>query len=56
MGVARYIKDKKGGIVDVILESGIHVKPVYTPEDLPGWDYARDLGNPGGIPLHSGNP
>jgi methylmalonyl-CoA mutase N-terminal domain/subunit len=54
MGVARYIKDKKGGIVDVILESGIHVKPVYTPEDLPGWDYARDLGDPGEFPFTRG--
>ena len=54
MGVARYLKDKKGGIVDVILESGIHVKPVYTPEDLQKWDYARDLGNPGEFPFTRG--
>jgi methylmalonyl-CoA mutase, N-terminal domain len=54
MGVARYIKDKKGGIVDVILESDIHVKPVYTPEDLKNWDYARDLGDPGEFPFTRG--
>lgn len=54
MGVARYIKDKKGGIADVILESGIHVKPVYTPEDLKDWDYARDLGDPGEFPFTRG--
>lgn len=54
MGVAKYIKDKKGGIVDVILESGIHVKPVYTPEDLQKWDYSRDLGDPGEFPFTRG--
>jgi len=54
MGVARYIKDEKGKIVDVILESGIHVKPLYTPEDLSGWDYTRDLGDPGEFPLTRG--
>ena len=34
MGVATYIKDEKDAIKEVILQSGIKVKPVYTPEDL----------------------
>ena len=54
MGVARYEKDEKGKITDVILESGIHVKPAYTPEDLEGWDYSRDLGEPGEYPFTRG--
>ena len=35
------------------LQSGIKVKPVYTPEDLErvGFDYAQDLGAPGEFPF-----
>jgi methylmalonyl-CoA mutase N-terminal domain/subunit len=53
MGVATYIKDEKDAIQEVILQSGIHVKPVYTPEDLQrvGFDYSRDLGEPGEFPF-----
>ncbi|MEW6668569.1 MAG: methylmalonyl-CoA mutase family protein [Thermodesulfobacteriota bacterium] len=53
MGVATYVKDEKDGIREVILQSGIKVKPVYTPEDLQrlGFDYARDLGDPGEFPF-----
>jgi hypothetical protein len=29
MGVARYIKNEKDEILDVILQSGIHIKPLY---------------------------
>ena len=52
MGVARYIKDEKDRINDVILQSGIHVKPLYTEDDLKeaGFDYNKDLGNPGEYP------
>jgi len=32
---------------EVILESGIAVRPVYGPEDLEGIDPARDIGQPG---------
>ncbi len=53
MGVARYIKNKKGGIDDVIYQSGIHVKPVYTQNDLDevGFEYEKDLGDPGEFPF-----
>ncbi len=53
MGVATYIKDEKDAIKEVILQSGIKVKPVYTPEDLErvGFDYAKDLGDAGEFPF-----
>lgn len=53
MGVATYIKDEKDGIRKVILQSGIEVKPVYSPEDLEriGFDYKKDLGDPGEFPF-----
>ncbi len=53
MDVARYIKDERDVILDVILPSGIHVKPKYGPEDLEaiGFDYERDLGEPGEFPF-----
>jgi methylmalonyl-CoA mutase, N-terminal domain len=56
MGVAKYIKDEKGAIKDVILQSDIHVKPVYGPEDLEriGFTYERDLANPGDYPFTRG--
>ena len=56
MGVARYIKDEKGAITDVILQSDIHVKPVYTPEDLEkaGFSYEKDLADPGSYPFTRG--
>jgi methylmalonyl-CoA mutase N-terminal domain/subunit len=53
MGVATYTKDKKDAIEEAILQSGIVVKPVYTPEDLKevGFDYHQDLGDPGQYPF-----
>ena len=56
MAVARYIKDKKDQILDVILESGIHVKPSYAPEDLSriGFDYEKDVAGPGEYPYTRG--
>jgi len=56
MGVARYVKDEKDRITDVILQSGIHVKPLYTGDDLKeiGFDYAEDLGNSGEYPFTRG--
>jgi methylmalonyl-CoA mutase N-terminal domain/subunit len=53
MGVATYIKDEKDAIREVILESGIKIKPVYTPADLErvGFDYQIDLGDPGEFPF-----
>ena len=48
MAVPRYIKDERDQILDVILESGIHVKPSYSPEDLEriGFDYEKDVADP----------
>ena len=41
-------------IRDVILESGIPVKPVYGPEDLKEIDAASDIGKPGEFPFTRG--
>jgi methylmalonyl-CoA mutase N-terminal domain/subunit len=56
MGVARYIKDEKDRINDVILQSGIHIKSLYTADDLEeiGFDYQKDLGNSGQYPFTRG--
>jgi len=53
MGVARYLKNTKDGIEDVIYQSGIHVKPTYNQGDLDavGFDYQEDLGDPGEFPF-----
>jgi methylmalonyl-CoA mutase N-terminal domain/subunit len=53
MGVAKYIKDEKDAIKEVVYQSGIKVKPVYTPQDLieAGFDYESDLGDPGEYPF-----
>ena len=53
MGVAKYIKNEKDGIEEVIYQSGMRVKPVYTPQDLDevGFDYEKDLGDPGQYPF-----
>jgi len=53
MGVAKYIKNEKDAIEEVIYQSGIHVKPVYTPRDLAevGFDYEQDLADPGQYPF-----
>ncbi|UCC66440.1 MAG: methylmalonyl-CoA mutase, partial [Deltaproteobacteria bacterium] len=56
MGVAKYIKDKKDVVEDVILQSGIRIKPAYTPQDLEevGFNYAQDLADPGIYPFTRG--
>jgi methylmalonyl-CoA mutase N-terminal domain/subunit len=53
MGVAKYIKDEKDAIKEVVYQSGIKVKPTYTPSDLEavGFDYQSDLGDPGEFPF-----
>jgi methylmalonyl-CoA mutase N-terminal domain/subunit len=53
MGVAKYHKDEKDAIKEVVYQSGIHVKPVYGPKDLEeiGFDYESDLGDPGEYPF-----
>ncbi len=56
MGVAKYTKDEKDQITDVTLQSGIHVKTVYGPEDLErvGFSYEKDLADPGDYPFTRG--
>jgi methylmalonyl-CoA mutase N-terminal domain/subunit len=56
MGVAKYVKNEKDEILDVILQSGIHIKPVYTQGDLEevGFDPAKDLAYPGEYPFTRG--
>ena len=39
---------------EVILESGIKVKPVYTPEDVKDIDYSKVIQNPGEYPYTRG--
>src|SRR5882672_9570910 len=34
--------------------SNIRVNPLYTPADLPGWDYDHELGYPGDFPYTRG--
>ncbi len=53
IGVAKYIRDEQDRILKVILESGIEVKPFYTPKDLEeiGFNYEKDLGDPGEFPF-----
>jgi methylmalonyl-CoA mutase N-terminal domain/subunit len=53
MGVAKYVKNEKDAVKEVIYQSGIHVKPVYTPKDLEeiGFEYEKDLADPGSYPF-----
>jgi len=53
MGVAKYIKNEKDAIQEVVYQSGIKVKPTYTPADLEaaGFEYESDLGDPGEYPF-----
>lgn len=39
---------------DVVLESGIAVKPIYAPEDVADIDYGTDIGEPGVYPFTRG--
>ncbi len=45
---------KKIEISDVVLESGIAVKPIYTREDVKDIDYEKDINNPGEFPFTRG--
>ena len=56
MGVATYIKNEKDAVEKVVLQSGIEVKPVYTPADLEeaGFSYETDLAGPGEFPFTRG--
>lgn len=44
----------KDRIIKMQTESGFEPKPSYGPDDLKGWDYARDLGNDGEYPYTRG--
>jgi methylmalonyl-CoA mutase N-terminal domain/subunit len=47
---------RKAGERDADFEtlSGIPLRPLYTPEDLPDFDYDRDIGYPGHAPMTRG--
>lgn len=53
MGIAKYIKNEKDAIEEVIYQSGIRVKKSYGPKDLEdiGFSYEDDLGDPGEFPF-----
>ena len=56
MGVAYYEKDEKDRVQEVTYQSGLKIKPVYGPGDLKeiGFDYEKDLGDPGQYPYTRG--
>jgi methylmalonyl-CoA mutase N-terminal domain/subunit len=45
---------EKGGRREVRTESGLPIKVLYTPGDLPGWSYEERLGFPGEAPFTRG--
>jgi methylmalonyl-CoA mutase N-terminal domain/subunit len=47
-------KKKPEELADVILESGIKVKPVYGPEDIQDIDFDQGIGQPGQFPFTRG--
>lgn len=44
----------KDGLVREETQSGIYVKPVFTPEDLADTDYTREIADPGNYPFTRG--
>jgi methylmalonyl-CoA mutase N-terminal domain/subunit len=46
------VKEKK--LRDIVLESGIAIKPIYGPEDVADIDYDGDIGEPGVYPFTRG--
>ncbi len=48
------VTDTQKKLKEVILESGIKVKPVYSPEDVKKIDYKKDIQNPGEYPYTRG--
>jgi methylmalonyl-CoA mutase, N-terminal domain len=44
----------KGDLRDVASTSHIQIHPLYTPRDLAGWDYDREIGCPGEYPFTRG--
>jgi methylmalonyl-CoA mutase N-terminal domain/subunit len=55
--VARYTRDQKDRITKVVYPSGIEIKAKYGPEDLEriGFEYEKDLGEPGTFPFTRNN-
>ena len=47
-------KPKSEELKEVILESGIKVKPVYGPDDIEDLDFDKKIGQPGGYPFTRG--
>jgi methylmalonyl-CoA mutase N-terminal domain/subunit len=47
-------KSKPEGLKEVILESGVKVKPVYGPDDIKDLNYEKDIGLPGEYPFTRG--
>ena len=54
---AKYVEEKPERRPRFLTDTGIQVKPVYTPLDLEerGFDYEKDLGFPGEFPFTRGN-
>ena len=46
--------EKMKSTLDLETESHIEVRPLYTPADLEGWDYDREVGYPGEYPFTRG--
>ncbi|MFQ6014235.1 MAG: methylmalonyl-CoA mutase family protein, partial [Anaerolineae bacterium] len=46
--------NKGSKLRDVVLESGVKVKPIYGPEDVPDLDFEREIGQPGQFPFTRG--
>jgi len=47
-------KSKSEELSEVVLESGIKVKPVFGPEDIKGLVYEKEIGQPGEYPFTRG--
>jgi methylmalonyl-CoA mutase N-terminal domain/subunit len=47
-------RDLEEGVKRVETTSGVEIKPVYTPDDVEGIDYQRDIADPGEYPYTRG--
>src|SRR5919204_641974 len=47
-------RDVQEGVKRVQTTSGVDIKPVYTPDDVAGLDYERDIADPGEYPYTRG--
>ena len=55
-GISRMVKEKARPVTKEVKMSlsDIPLKSVYTPDDLTGWDYEKQLGDPGQFPYTRG--